>query len=368
MADVLFLLGAGASKEGGAPLMAEFLETARRLMDDGEVEGHRAAFERVMDGMSALRAVHSHCDDLDIDNVESVFAAFEMAQTLAKFPGYEPAEIGEFSKAMKVVIYRTIEKSMTYPVRGTWESGQHVVSPEPYDSFLDLVLHIIRETRVSQRVAILTFNYDVAVDYAFRTHGLSPDYFLQPKDAPEGVPLLKLHGSINWAHCPECDAVVPWKIKDFFSGGREWPLYRELKGVYFDIASKLQEMPCHCEGVPVDPEPVVIPPTWNKEDYYRQVRPVWAQAAKQLGEAHSIFVIGYSYPDSDAFFRYLYALGAVDAPVLKRFWVVNPEPEGGRVDQRFRRLLGPGAIRRYTYVAQPFSQALRSIKDEFPAR
>jgi hypothetical protein len=70
----------------------------------------------------------------------------------------------------------------------------------------------------------------------------------------------------------------------------------------------------------------------NKEDYCRQLQSVWARAAKELSEAQDIYAIGYSYPKSDAFFRYLYALGTVGGPVLRKFWVFNAAPDRGGVD------------------------------------
>ncbi len=79
MADTVFILGAGASKEAGAPLMGEFLDVAHNLW---KTEGSTMpAFETVFRGISRLQQVHSKAK-LDIQNVESVFAAFEMAKTL----------------------------------------------------------------------------------------------------------------------------------------------------------------------------------------------------------------------------------------------------------------------------------------------
>lgn len=70
----------------------------------------------------------------------------------------------------------------------------------------------------------------------------------------------------------------------------------------------------------------------NKEGYCGQLQSVWARAAKELSEALEIYVVGYSYPRSDAFFRYLYALGTVGGPVLRKFWVFDAAPDRGEVD------------------------------------
>jgi hypothetical protein len=88
-----------------------------------------------------------------------------------------------------------------------------------------------------------------------------------------------------------------------------------------------------------------------------------------LSEAEDIFVVGYSLPETDAFFRYLYALGTANRDkVLRRFWVFNPKEEGGEVDMRFKALLGPGAQQRYKYYAVTFEDSISIIQKQFPER
>ncbi|MHB1587420.1 MAG: hypothetical protein ACYCRH_08255 [Acidiferrobacteraceae bacterium] len=92
MADVVFILGAGASKEGGAPLMADFLDVARTLWETQKVSTSAPAFETVFKAIGHLQQVHSKAE-LDIINIESVFAAFEMGKLLGRLPGYSAADI-----------------------------------------------------------------------------------------------------------------------------------------------------------------------------------------------------------------------------------------------------------------------------------
>lgn len=67
MSHVVFILGAGASREGGAPLMGDFLDKARALLASGEVGDAKESFEQVFKAIRELRAVHSslvsHSDD-----------------------------------------------------------------------------------------------------------------------------------------------------------------------------------------------------------------------------------------------------------------------------------------------------------------
>ena len=87
MSKTVFILGAGASRDSGAPLMNDFLDRARKLYVSGEYgERFREDFERVTGAISDLQKIHSK-SELDIYNIEEIFAAFEMAELINKFPG-----------------------------------------------------------------------------------------------------------------------------------------------------------------------------------------------------------------------------------------------------------------------------------------
>jgi len=106
---------------------------------------------------------------------------------------------------------------------------------------------------------------------------------------------------------------------------------------------------------------VIGPPSWNKADSHNSIGSVWERAAKELAEAHSIYVVGYSLPETDAFFRNLYALGSVGDVPLRRFWVFNPDPSR---EQVFLRLLGPGARSRFRFFPEKVHSALQTIAGE----
>lgn len=117
----------------------------------------------------------------------------------------------------------------------------------------------------------------------------------------------------------------------------------------------------------VEAEPVIVPPSWNKADYHAALSDVWASAAKHLSEAEHIYVIGYSLPETDSFFRHLYALGSVGSTPLRKIAVFNPDSTGA-TNMRFQALLGPGAKARYEYHTKTFEQAIDHIKTGFPKR
>jgi hypothetical protein len=114
MSEIVFILGAGASKRCGVPLMNEFLSTARVLYSEGNLYTEASAFEQVFDGIGKLQSVHSKAQ-LGIYNIESVFAAFEMAHTLRQLGEYKEDQLKELISATKSLISTTIRQTVKLP-------------------------------------------------------------------------------------------------------------------------------------------------------------------------------------------------------------------------------------------------------------
>lgn len=51
---------------------------------------------------------------------------------------------------------------------------------------------------------IITFNYDVMLDYAMKFQSMEIYYCLDSGPGPDPFKVLKLHGSTNWAACRDC--------------------------------------------------------------------------------------------------------------------------------------------------------------------
>jgi NAD-dependent SIR2 family protein deacetylase len=215
-------------------------------------------------------------------------------------------------------------------------------------------------------ITIITFNYDIALDFALSFRKIAYDYFLA-SDAPSTkLPLLKLHGSLNWAYCPHCKTVLPWDwsaIQEMYARLLADRM-RELQppDPEIPVASWLQKGVKHnCPQPSTSPlplQPLIVPPTWNKGEQHGQIRPVWRKAARDLQEASVIVVCGYSLPETDYFFRYLFALGTMGRTRLKRFLVVDPNLK--EVLPRYERLLGPLATQRFGTIKCNFSTFVHS--------
>jgi hypothetical protein len=357
MSNTVFILGAGASKDAGAPLMADFLDRAHDLWKTGKVKDAEVHFDTVFKGISALQAVHSK-SQLNISNVESVFSAFEMAKTLKAFPDLPSHKPKKLIDSMKVVIGRTIEETIQIPVEIS-----DATSPKPYGAFMRLINHLKNKAQPNHEISVITFNYDLACDFSFYKNGIYIDYALGEETARIPIPFLKLHGSLNWVRCPELKKIVPWTMQSYFKRF-SWSFILNEKSLKLHMMKHLEEFK-YIDSHAVKPEPVLVPPTWNKTEYYDNLSNVWSRAARELSKSENIFIIGYSLPETDQFFRYLYALGTVGTNLLNRIWVYNPDVTGD-VERRFKEMLGPAAEDRFKYIAKGFVEAIEHIFTEFP--
>ncbi len=354
MGKTVFILGAGASFKAGVPLMSNFLDVAQDLLTSGIISAEdKVHFERVFKGISTLQSVHSK-SKLDLNNLESVFATFEMAKRLDKMPGFNSEEIPLLIDSMKRLIVVTIERTLKFPV-----DNPKVLPPVPYGKFGELIQSMKTKLTPKEDVSILTFNYDIAADLMLHFNELGPDYCLKNSNnfgKKDVVKLLKLHGSINWGTIEEIDRIRPLHINEYLR-----PKRFTHGPVYLNIGSELSQY----TDFNFQKEPVIIPPTWNKSNFPDDLLDVWRQAAKELEEADSLIIIGFSLPETDIFFRHLYALGTVGEVPLKRFWVFDPQERGGIVETRYRSLLGPGANSRFKYHDITFEEAINVIENEY---
>ena len=362
MSKTVFILGAGASRDSGAPLMNDFLDRARKLYGSGECgEKYRADFERVTGAISDLQKIHSK-SELDIYNIEEVFSAFEMAKLINKFPGErirKEEDIDLLIKSLKRVIYVTLDRST--PLK-TKNAESLPLASGSYGEFTGLIKTIMqKELKVP---TIITFNYDLAIDYALFRQGFTINYCFASNEEKrvDEIHLIKLHGSLNWFEGKSKKNIIPYEIEQEKIPISNYQIYHSEENYYFNIFEKITDNRLFYKGhnYNVIPEPFIIPPTWDKSIYNQELSRVWSQAALDLSIAENIYIIGYSLPVTDSFFKYLYALGSEGIKIIERFWVFNPDKEN--VKQRFEKFIGTGIKDRFRFKFITFDQAVNCLR------
>ena len=330
--------------------MTTFLDAADEIyragLDERETEEAFALFFKARAG---LQAVHVKAT-MDLFNIEAVLGGFEMAALLGRLNGLNTDEVSRLPAATRRVIAATLERRIIFS-----HEEDRIRPPVPYESFVELLQRIAKSP--VGPVSVITFNYDIALDYALRYVPMAVDYCLGDP-VPNALPLMKLHGSLNWARCAKCDAVQPMPTDDYFT--RRRILGPAPDGLFrLPITADLPRKE-HC-GQPCPRDPLIVPPTWNKAQYHKSIAKVWQRAAAELSEAENIIVVGYSLPDSDEFFHYFLPLGIIGPNIIRRVIVCDIVE---KVRGHYERLLSHATRGRFEMYPAQFSQAIQGFRNK----
>jgi hypothetical protein len=333
----VYIVGAGFSRDAGAPLIQDFLDRAREFLDDPQSSlngSDRQHFQKVFEFKRRV-AQAAEKVDIDLDNIEQLFGLLEMSERL----GIGSAE--DVRPSMRVLIARTLELATATKQRlpevmvrfpesryeglqklGLFghqyghDKGAVKASASIYHYFAALLTGLFDDPRrrTNRYDSVITLNYDLVLESSLAATGYQPDYYIGVTPA-EGqrtycVPVLKLHGSINWGVCERCNRVT-------------------ARTEFAKQASSRGGLSCpHCGKDSA--HLLIIPPSWDKSEHKDVTKSVWSKAAKELTSATRICVIGYSMPETDVFYKYLLTLALAENPRLYRFIVVDLKPNAGR--------------------------------------
>lgn len=369
----VYILGAGFSKDAGAPLVHDFLDKARELFDDPDSEldaGERELFEQVFKFKHEVAKAREKFR-IDLDNIEQLFGLVEMSQRLGSDPpAPREATVYLIAKTLELAVAtstsrRPVARMSLASGYNTQESFINYVRPQVGGGVFetDIYTHFALmvsgkyddQTKLASRSStVITFNYDLVLDDALARAGAKPSYelaaaiFDERNDNERVVPLLKLHGSTNWAIC-EC--------------GQIHVLSRKATADPVMFRSK-DCTKCGKTGLRL----LLVPPSWDKSEYSKVMQPVWKCAVEAIKTATRICVIGYSMPEADAFFKFLLALGLAENDRLYKLIVVDwvptglgPSPLENTTEARWRGMLETVFIgRRFEFVPRGFAQFISS--------
>ncbi len=335
----VYVLGAGASCHAGAPLLNDFLVTARILHEGREELKYDKFFERVFKWLDTLRGA-SYYVEFDLDNLEHVFSLAEMMRQLR----LEDEDGEQLCSDLRWVIMETLDWSCV----GKWR-GSYVEADELYKQFASRLQtsndkrrkRLDKPIQKFQRDVIITFNYDVVLEHAMGLAGVPCDYCLDgTKGRTPGIfKVLKLHGSTNWGVCRTCKGEIQPVEPNALPQNRHFIIPMENgQDVPLRIVTEvLAHTSCKACNKTEVLEPVTIPPTWSKKIDGTPLAKVWATAVKEIKEASQIVVIGYSMPPTDTFFQYLMTLGLAKNPRLHRVVIVNKD-NSDEFKDRYRKV------------------------------
>jgi hypothetical protein len=175
-------------------------------------------------------------------------------------------------------------------VCGSVRFGHHVRLSRLYQQFLE---DLISD---SKTFTVVSFNYDTLVEEALRKSGIGYTYgpersvmFTDESHSKSrrrnwiAIPVLKLHGSVNWGICRNCGLRGPGV-----------DLINAFDGPYLPGVRRARCV-CHKRYL----EAGIVPPVIGKGAALRSFEELWTKARANLKRAREVIVVGYSLPESD---------------------------------------------------------------------
>lgn len=277
----VFILGAGASRAAGGPLMYDFIDNASKIYRRGEAGWAKKHFENILEARKKLQGAFVK-STIDLDNIENLFSTYEMASLIGRLSDLDQKVVTQLPKSLRYLIMRTLEQSILYPIDGT---SKTIPSPYPYDAFAELLI-LLKDHRDAAPVSVINFNYDLCLDYALSSKGYTPDYGLSDKPIKDrkSIPHYKVHGSLNWFRDDVTGEIStkplkPLPMKSYWDRfGLNSPAERPIDTMEVIFGPDMW-------GEGLYPEPIIVPPTWNKGWYQEQLRSVWKAASSALSSA-----------------------------------------------------------------------------------
>ncbi|MBA4320622.1 MAG: hypothetical protein C0412_19685 [Flavobacterium sp.] len=308
----VYILGAGASKMLGAPLVNDFLSLARDLRYKSNFNQELVnIFDDVFIYQTNLYTTRRYVG-LDLNNIEVLFSILDMEWQVSKVADKSYTPLG-FNSASSPG-YR-LEQTRENLISLIIETLRHLVDSKNY-TYKNIIQFLAKPLGAS----FITLNYDTSIEKALingESNNRWKDYKIQygydikdDGESAEHRKILKLHGSANWIYCDGCKKFSV--LKDYVT----------MKGSSYNSPDLHLES---CKNWII--RNVILPPTWNKSNYLDQITNIWFYSIKEISLATHLFIIGYSFPRTDVFFNQLLTLGFRENQNLKKVIIINPDRE-----------------------------------------
>ncbi len=305
----VIFLGAGASAADGAPIQSKlfpdyFQSAAIQNRVDAEMKAALRTYFNRLWGID----VEGGLADARFPTFEEVLGMLDIAEARGEaFRGFGDDPHATGLRELRNHLVALISLILQEKLQGECPNHRRLVQS-------------LRSSGRLESASFVSLNYDILIDNAIERASIDdgrqalPDYGVEftPQPNRNGHPfpvasrLLKLHGSLNWLHCPTCNALA---------------LFPHHK-----VAADLPGGPWHfrCSVCHELQQPILIPPTFFKVMSNFFLQQIWKRAEEELRRAGRIVFCGYSFPDADLHVKYLLKRAEVnrngEAP---RVFIVN---------------------------------------------
>ncbi len=270
---ILFFLGAGASKPkpSSIPTVSEMLKELWKKSNRMENR--------------PLAKLEQWCKENNIENIEEMLTGVTLSDLLIKNR--------KVHNLLNSVLYPEFASLKELTIRDIDSVSSFQSTIDTFFSLMVGTMLYAQPNALHEAIAnfsslfgcayIVTTNYDACMDQALDNSKVEHSYIIGSQKK-EGMPLVKMHGSINWFYCPSCQNVLIPTIEN---------MRQSIKN----------NVPYSVTGIcPICTGPTkqfIVPPTSYKFLIYPPIVQVW-NAGRDIFEKSKVYVIiGYSFSTGD---------------------------------------------------------------------
>ena len=314
MNKTVYFLGAGFSADAGGPIQNQIIQF---ILDDKFIEKFQSNPEVIKARKSFIKFIEKtlSIDKKLWDNIalEDIFTPIDRALSTGKsFKNFGTNEliklreefhllmgsaikfgvdnennkdyINEFAKYINTIAQKRLENG--------WDEISVITTN--WDILLDNSLEDL-----TRRYSIINEDKLAVVDYCCYISSLEKnDEYIKPGLLALGkggynIKYLKLHGSMNWLHCPNCQRM-------YVKFGEKTILQNKQHCRHCMVNYKFSE-----NESSIELRGNLLLPTFIKDLSNIQIQLIWQNAGIELSEASKVVFIGYSLPQADFEIRQL---------------------------------------------------------------
>jgi len=327
--DTIIVLGAGASKDCGAPLINEFLPKAFSEEVMQELTDQEQFIFSVVKNFWETTLPNSNIEELfslvsfhlnfpvvmGVFNSEKILSRLNLKEQLNRFNTHSVSSNQDYLQSIFDNLNLLISKTLHITLKNNNEKKRRA-----RNAYLNLLKKYNGST-------IITFNWDILLEQAFKEVTGKSDVPLENFGfyKETNLPLiLKLHGSLNWLFCDKCKQIYVYNEKMHHLSGEVCPKCgikrKNTKLKQFKILPVIEKLSAI-------------------KEYGENIQNIWGHARTSIVNAKKIIVVGYSFSQGDLHSQLFFKKNIIDNSVLKEIIFVNPNKDSS-FERRTIDLLG----------------------------
>lgn len=318
MNKTVYFLGAGFSADAGGPIQNQIIQFILDPEFSKKFDYKPYLKQARLDFINFIKEKLLIPDSLiEKISLEDIFTPIDRAISSGKsFKDIDSKRLVELREKFHFLMGVAIHFGVDY-------NGKSKVYIENFAKYINNIAKRRLDDLKKDEIAIITSNWDIlldnelnkltrefsendqrvgnkrlaVLDYCCYISSLQNDEFIKPglfALGKEGynIKYLKLHGSMNWLHCPNCQRMyIKYNVKTMLSNQK---YCKHCKTNYGLDNVKSIELKSN-----------LLLPTFIKDLSNIQIQLIWQNAGIELSEASKIVFIGYSLPQADFEIRQL---------------------------------------------------------------